>query len=286
MLADTNDVAVLKLLFTLAYSRKPTNVVSASLAKSAKQSMVLIAECVPAIFVSVLTTDLMVSKLVPDRVGALKLLSLVIKKRPQVLTLHIPKIVQSVVDLLDPNIPHMRDSLLPQTTITLHDLVSTYPSITFHAGSQRLAVGTADGCAIVYDLKTATRWQVLEGHFGPVTAVSFSKEGTHLLTFSTVDSTVRIWQTSSSFFGVLGSSSRCLKQLKVPQSGKHPLSYPSFPPSFLTPFFSFFFSPERSQKPRCFGRTSKVRVVNTETGGPLQRTGGALQLHSLVSIDL
>ena len=39
---------------------------------------------------------------------------------------------------------------------------SSYSNISFHGNSQRLAVGTPDGCVIIYDLKTATRWQVLE----------------------------------------------------------------------------------------------------------------------------
>lgn len=37
-----------------------------------------------------------------------------------------------------------------------------YPSVDFHGPSQKLAVGTLEGAAIVYDLRTATRWVVLE----------------------------------------------------------------------------------------------------------------------------
>lgn len=77
----TNDLAILKLLFGLAYPKKTlVTPVSAALVKSAKQSMVLIAECVPATFVSVITTDFLISKVVQDKIGALRILSLVIKK--------------------------------------------------------------------------------------------------------------------------------------------------------------------------------------------------------------
>jgi hypothetical protein len=42
-------------------------------------------------------------------------------------------------------------------------LLQKYPMVSFHQESQRLAVGTSENVIIIYDLKTATRWHVLEG---------------------------------------------------------------------------------------------------------------------------
>jgi len=222
---NTNDTAVIKLLFSHAFPKKQTTPLLTALTKTSKQSLILIADCVPQTFVQVLTTDMMTSKASSDRIGALKLISLIIKKRPLVLSLFLPKIVQSIIDLLDPSVPQMRESLLTQTTATLHDLVMSYPSIGFHGNSQKLAVGTNDGGVVIYDLKTATKWLVFEGHIGPVSAVSFSKEGSLLLSFSTVDLQIRIWQTTSSFLGIFGSNSgKCLKAIKVPQFNKSPVT--------------------------------------------------------------
>lgn len=49
----------------------------------------------------------------------------------------------------------------------------------------------------MYDLRTAVKWRVLDGHGGQVTALGFDNEGKHLASFSYVDSTLRIWKIGS-----------------------------------------------------------------------------------------
>jgi len=51
---------------------------------------------------------------------------------------------------------------MASVTTTLRDLVDAYTTIDFNDVTQRMAVGTADGYIIVYDLRTATRVHVLE----------------------------------------------------------------------------------------------------------------------------
>jgi WD40 repeat protein len=65
--------------------------------------------------------------------------------------------------------------------------------------SQRLAVGTHEGAVIMYDLKTAIRLFVLEGHKKAITAVSFSPDGRRLVTLSMEESTVLVWKVGASF---------------------------------------------------------------------------------------
>jgi hypothetical protein len=74
----------------------------------------------------------------------------------------LPRIIEAMVKTLDPNMPEMRDSLLPMITVNFAELVSCYPSIAFHAHLQRLAVGTVEGSTLIYDLRTATKVGILE----------------------------------------------------------------------------------------------------------------------------
>lgn len=65
--------------------------------------------------------------------------------------------------------------------------------------SQRLAVGTHEGAVIMYDLKTAIRLFVLEGHKKPITALSFSPDGRRLVTLSMEESVALVWKVGTSF---------------------------------------------------------------------------------------
>lgn len=65
--------------------------------------------------------------------------------------------------------------------------------------TQRLAVGTSEGAVVMYDLKTATRLYVLEGHKKRTTACSFSPDGRRLVTLSMDELVVLVWKVGSSF---------------------------------------------------------------------------------------
>lgn len=80
----------------------------------------------------------------------------------------IGKIVEAVINSLDPNVPDLRESCMRPATTVLQALVKHFPMVSFHQPTQRLAVGTVKGALLIYDLKTATRWHVLE-----VTATPF-----------------------------------------------------------------------------------------------------------------
>ena len=113
----------------------------------------------------------------------------------------------------------MRDGLIQPVTSLFYDLVMTYPNIAFHGGSQRLGVGTLEGSIVIYDLKTATRWQVLEGHTRQVTAISFSSDGRLIASFSLEENCVKFWQTSTNFFGSLAGAFGASSGAKSDTSG-------------------------------------------------------------------
>lgn len=118
---------------------------------------------------------------------------------------------------LDPNSTSSREAVLDTATEILGHVVKTYalivlycpglfimifdsfPTVDFHMNSQRLAVGTSEGAVIMYDLKTATRLYVLEGHKKRPAACSFSPDGRRLITVSLEEGLVLVWKVGSSF---------------------------------------------------------------------------------------
>jgi WD40 repeat protein len=62
-----------------------------------------------------------------------------------------------------------------------------------------LAVGTSEGVVLMYDLKTASRLYVLEGHKRPLAACAFSPDGRRLVTVSLEGGVVMVWKVGASF---------------------------------------------------------------------------------------
>lgn len=77
--------------------------------------------------------------------------------------------------------------------------------ISFHSGTQRLAVGSEKGIVIIYDLRTATRASLIE-QGSSVTAVSISKEGKLVATYSIKENCVRIFEYNSGIMGALAGA--------------------------------------------------------------------------------
>lgn len=98
-------------------------------------------------------------------------------------------------------------------------MVRRFPALAFHQQTQRLAVGTLDHVIIIYDLRTATKWRILEGHASAVSALAFSPSGDHLASYAAEEACVRAWSTSAGFLGgILGLHGRCMKVVSLPPS--------------------------------------------------------------------
>ncbi|CAG8601908.1 990_t:CDS:10, partial [Dentiscutata erythropus] len=179
---------------------------AAAVKAMAQKAIFQIASVNTPLCISTLTYDTNNSKKPAEKNGFLKLISLFIRKKPLVLYNSLSSLVEAVVKSLDPNIPKMRDTVLQTTTNVLHDLVKTFPSISFHGATQKLAVGTQEGASIIYDLRTATRWHILEGHTRAVTAVTFSSDGKFIVSCSLEEGTVRVWNPSPGILGILAGS--------------------------------------------------------------------------------
>ncbi|KAG6888279.1 hypothetical protein C0992_008961 [Termitomyces sp. T32_za158] len=107
--------------------------------------------------------------------------------------------MEAVVRSLDPNATTHREAVLDSATEVISYVVKTFPGVDFHMGTQRLAVGGSDGAVVMYDLKTAIRLYVLEGHKKAISACSFSPDGRRLLTLSIEENVALVWKVGSSF---------------------------------------------------------------------------------------
>uniref|UniRef100_V5GW35 Uncharacterized protein n=2 Tax=Kalmanozyma brasiliensis (strain GHG001) TaxID=1365824 RepID=V5GW35_KALBG len=192
---------VVRSLFALSTSTSTSSSTSAdsdlrTLARAA--TLQIAAENTP-LFMTTLSLDILHARSAAHCSATMRLVAFMVRKRPSVLVANLPRLAEAVVKSLDPTHTTMREAVVNAATVMIGELVSTYPSLSFFGGGQRLAVGTHEGAVIMYDLKTATRLYVLEGHRRRADAVSFSPDGRRLVTMSLEEGRVLVWKTSSGF---------------------------------------------------------------------------------------
>ncbi|CAH0491104.1 unnamed protein product [Peronospora farinosa] len=131
---------------------------------------------------------------------------------------HLPVFVDTIMVCLDPTKPDRRRHCLSLSTRCLHSLVQRFPMVDFHKDTQRLALGTMEAVIVIYDLRTATKWRVLNGHASAVSAVRFRSDGQVLVSYAARESSVRWWNSGNAglFGGMLQMhQSSCLKEHKL-----------------------------------------------------------------------
>jgi len=146
---------------------------------------------------------------------ALGTISSLVKKHPDQILSSLPLLVESVVRSLDPHVPYLRNACLKAATNLVHELVRKFPMIAFHQETQRLGVGDRKGPLLIYDLISATRWYTLESHKNSISALAFSDDGKVVASYSIAESAVKLWRTTNSFFGILGSTFANYKTIHV-----------------------------------------------------------------------
>jgi WD40 repeat protein len=165
-----------------------------------------------------------------SRESSLLLVAELIKRKPLALLSVLPHLAEAVVGCLNPQVASRRKELMSAATTVLQRLVSTYPQIDFHKGSQALAIGNSSGAVLVYDLKSATlsfRLQVdtpVGATLAAVTAVCFSPDPSLLCSYSARGGQVRVWKMGSGFFGI-GAAAKCIARfpLRPPPAQFSPL---------------------------------------------------------------
>lgn len=173
------------------------------------------------------------------RIAAVAAMIALVKARGTSLESDLPIVVQAVLRPLDPSVPLLREGCLAASTTALRELVKRYPMMSFHQGTQRLAVGTTEGVVVIYDLRTATKWRILQGHAHAISALAFSTSGEHVASLSAEERTLRWWHAGSQgLFGFLGLTGSCLHttalELALPTDGSAPLGVEWSSPTTVT----------------------------------------------------
>ncbi|KAF2076180.1 hypothetical protein CYY_002533 [Polysphondylium violaceum] len=202
---------LLKCIFSLTMQAEP-------LASTAKNSLLLIGSVDPRNFIQVIGDEISnESTGTTSTINAIVMVGSLIKKDPDSVLPFLPRVIDSIIKSLDPHTPTLREACLRQTTAVLHIMVRKYPMVSFHHDSQRLVLGTLDGFIVIYDLKTATRWHKIEAYPQSfISCITFNDNGKALSSYSSKENVIKIWQTSSSFFGLLGSQFSCTRTISTP----------------------------------------------------------------------
>jgi hypothetical protein len=134
---------------------------------------------------------------------------------------HLPVVVEAVIRPLYPGEPVLRKMCLVGSTMALHDLVKRFPMVAFHQPTQRLACGTTKGRIVLYDLRTATKWRIMENSEaelqGGISVVAFNREGSVLASYSAEDACICTWTAGSGGFlgGILGMQGRRKQKINL-----------------------------------------------------------------------
>ncbi|KAG6915621.1 hypothetical protein DXG01_010697 [Tephrocybe rancida] len=190
---------ILRALFSLATNTRKDSISLQNVASQARLAVLQIASSHTALFMTTLGLDILTPPTLEHRKAVMQIVAFLIRKRPLVLQPNIPKLMEAVVRSLDPNVTTHREAVLDSATEIIGHVVKTFPTVDFHMGTQRLAVGSTEGAVVMYDLKTAIRLYVLESHKKTISACSFSPDGRRLLTLSIDESVVLVWKVGSSF---------------------------------------------------------------------------------------
>ncbi|KIM43090.1 hypothetical protein M413DRAFT_26286 [Hebeloma cylindrosporum] len=194
-----DSMEILRSLFDLATNARKDSISIQNVGTQARLAVLSIASNNMPLLMGTLCLDILTPPTMEHRRSVMQILAFLIKKRPFVLQMSLPRLMEAVVKSLDPNATSDRELVLDTATEIIGYVVKTFPTVDFHMATQKLAVGTNEGAVVMYDLKTAIRLYVLEGHKKKITACSFSPDGRRLVTISLKESLVLVWKVGTSF---------------------------------------------------------------------------------------
>lgn len=199
---------VMRTLSSLSVSKQQDNKEEATPAaiearNLARRATLRVSEENTPLFMTTLTLDILHAQSPAHCNATMRLVALIVRKKPLILYPNLPRLAEAVVKSLDPTVTTMRTVVHRSATIIISELVATYPTIAFHKELQRLAVGTFEGAIIMYDLKTSTRLYVIEAHYSSLSGLSFSQDGRRLVSVCLNDNKVKVWKTGVGFSSFL-----------------------------------------------------------------------------------
>ncbi|CAN8308230.1 unnamed protein product [Cochlearia groenlandica] len=164
----------------------------------------------------------------PVHVVSLRTLIRIIRASPRNLVLHLEKVINFILQTMDPSNTVMRKTCLQTSMATLKEVVRVFPMVILNDSSTRLAIGDAitesnNTCISIYDMQSMTKIRVLDASGPPglpnflrgasesaittaISALSFSPDGEGLVAFSENGLMIRWWSLGSVWWEKLSRS--------------------------------------------------------------------------------
>ncbi|CAD8124142.1 unnamed protein product [Paramecium sonneborni] len=182
------------------------------------KSIIQVAIATPAEFTKILNKDIQnleTHLLYPSSI--IEIIRNYIKSQHNNIHKQLPFLMDIILKSLDPNNPNLRKVCHRSATYALQTICKTFKCVCFHQQTQKIAIG--DTQIIIYDLRTAVKWRVLDGHSGQVNCLEFDHTGKQLASFSNTDWKIKIWKVGSTgFFGaIIGIQGKPMKEMSVRQ---------------------------------------------------------------------
>lgn len=95
---------------------------------------------------------------------------------------------------MNPVFKNVRYACIDNCKKILACLLSSYPMISFHQSSQRLAIGASDGKIFIYDITSGNIWKNLNAHTNEISALEFDYTGNILISYSCSEATIKFWK--------------------------------------------------------------------------------------------
>ena len=210
----SNQLGLIRALTLMATSQPPYQSTESDINKVAFRALLAVGEHHLQLFFSY-ADHILAEAQVPKEDDALALQNCVIsaiaqmiKKNPSLFVPCLLKVALLFLKALDPHFPRIREKCMAASAHALKTAVCALPMMAFHQAKQSLAVGDVTGQAIVWDMKTGSKWLVWDAHTAAITCISFSTMGNQIGTFSLREGSLKIWSADMSLLSILSSSNR------------------------------------------------------------------------------
>lgn len=154
--------------------------------------------------------------------AAMRIVTYIVLTNPCLFSDVLAILIEAVLKTLE-STSGLREKVLAAITELVDALVASYSTLAFHRPSQRLALSTAPGIIVVYDLKTSQTAYVLDGHHHLSTELAFNMDGKYLAAMDKQDDLLLVWRFGGGILSYLGTDGDKTLQPKVTkafESGK------------------------------------------------------------------
>lgn len=145
------------------------------------------------------------------------LLIILIKNYKCIFIWYMNIIIDILLNSLDPS-NNVRILCLKLSTSLIYTLVKYYNICSFNKFTQKLAVvNNINKCIYLYDLKSAKKLKIFQGHKKYIDCIKFNTNGTALASYSKLDLSFKLWNCTNVglFSGFLKIQSKCTRDIQL-----------------------------------------------------------------------